>query len=67
MTEQNSLQVLQRSRILIEDLKDRMKPQDIDTVEQRLATTIGSNKPLVNKRPVELVRESVNLLSRIAG
>ena len=67
MTEQNSLQVLQRSRILIENLKDCMKPQDIETVEQRLATTVGSNKPLVNKRPVELVRESVNLLSRIAG
>jgi two-component system nitrate/nitrite response regulator NarL len=67
MTEQNSEQVLQRSRILIEKLKDCMKPQDIDTVEQRLATTVNSNKPLMAKPPVELVRESLSLLSRTAG
>jgi hypothetical protein len=59
--------VLQRSRILIEKHKDCMKPQDIETVERRLATTVESSKPLVSKPPVELVRESVNLLSRIAG
>ena len=67
MTEQNSAQVLQRSRILIDKLKDSMGPEDIDTVERRLATTVGSNKPIVSKRPVDLVRESVNLLSRMAG
>jgi two-component system, NarL family, nitrate/nitrite response regulator NarL len=65
MTEQNSLQVLQRSRVLIDKLKDCMKLQDIDTIERRLATTVGNDKPLVSKRPIELVRQSVNLLSRM--
>jgi DNA-binding NarL/FixJ family response regulator len=67
MTEQNSVQVQQRSRILIEKLKACMRPQEIETIERRLTTTVESNQPLVSKRPVELVRESVNLLSRIAG
>jgi hypothetical protein len=67
MTEQNSVQVLQHSRILIDKLKDCMKPQDIDAIERKLTTTVGSDKPLVSKPPVELVRESVNLLSRVAG
>jgi two-component system nitrate/nitrite response regulator NarL len=66
MTEQNSVQVLQHSRILIDKLKDCMKPQDIDAIELKLATTVGRDKPLVSKPPVELVRESVNLLSRTA-
>jgi hypothetical protein len=66
MTEQNSVQLQQRSRILIEKLKASMKPQEIETIERRLTTTVERNKPLVSKSPVELVRESVNLLSRTA-
>ncbi len=66
MTEQNSVQVQQRSRILIEKLKACMKPQEIETIERRLTNGVESNKPLVSKRPVELVRESVNLPSRTA-
>jgi DNA-binding CsgD family transcriptional regulator len=66
MTEQNSVQVQQRSRILIEKLKACMKPQEIETIERRLANGVESNKPLVSKPLVELVRESVNLLSRTA-
>jgi hypothetical protein len=66
MTEQNSVQVLQHTRILIDKLKQCIKPQDIDAIERKLATTVGS-KPFVSKPPVELVQESVNLLSRLAG
>jgi hypothetical protein len=67
MMEQNSVQVQQRSRILIEKLKACMKPQEIETIERRLTNGVESNKPLVVSKPlVELVRESVNLLSRTA-
>ena len=67
MTEQNSVRVLQHTRIEIDKLKDCMNPQDIDAIERKLGTTVGLDKPLASKPPIELVRESVNLLSRIAG
>jgi DNA-binding NarL/FixJ family response regulator len=63
--ELGSLEILQRSRSLIENLKCRMKPEDIEDIERRLAVVSVSDKKLVHKQLGGLSSEIVERLSRL--
>jgi DNA-binding NarL/FixJ family response regulator len=64
VTEQNSFDILQRSRIVSEQIKQRMQPEKIVALEQKIATSVRNNSTALAKPPSELVRDSADLLTR---
>ena len=63
VTEQNSCEVLQRSRIITEQIKLRMQPEKIVALEQKIATTVRNNSTALAKAPSELVRDGADLFT----
>ena len=63
VTEQNSCEVLQRSRIITEQIKLRMQPEKIVALEQKIATTVRNNSTALAKAPSDLVRDSADLFT----
>jgi DNA-binding NarL/FixJ family response regulator len=64
VTEQNSFEILQRSRIISEQIKQRMQPEEIMALEQKIATTVRNNETAFANPLSGLFRESVDLLTR---
>jgi DNA-binding NarL/FixJ family response regulator len=62
IAEENSLAVRQRSRILTEDLKAKINPSELESLERRIATAVRAEKILASK-PVELFKQHLPSLT----
>ena len=60
MAEENSSTIRHRSRTLVEDLRSKVKTDDIEAVERNVAIGIQENKLLRSKRPSEFIKPSVD-------
>ena len=60
MAEENSSTIRHRSRTLVEDLRSKVKTDDIEAVERNVAIRIQENKLLRSKRPSEFIKPSVD-------
>jgi two-component system, NarL family, nitrate/nitrite response regulator NarL len=55
MAEENSAAIEQRSRALLENARSTLKTDDVDTVEEMVATWVQDKKLLRSKRPAEFI------------
>jgi two-component system, NarL family, nitrate/nitrite response regulator NarL len=60
MAEENSGAIEQRSRALLEKVRSAVKTEDVDAVEQMVATWVQENKLLRSKHPAEFIRTSAD-------
>jgi len=67
MAEENSGELRQRTRALTEELKSKMRSEELQTLEHSIKAAVESNKMLTNRRPLEFIRRSTTSASlRIA-
>ena len=60
MAEENSGAIEQRSRALLEKVRSTVKKDDVDAIEQMVATWVQENKLLKSKRPAEFISTSAD-------
>jgi DNA-binding NarL/FixJ family response regulator len=58
MAEENSCTIKQRSHALVEELRSRVKMDDIEAVEHNVAIGVQANDLLISKRPAEFIQPS---------
>jgi len=61
LAEENSAAIERRSRALVERLRSTVKTDDIESVEQMVATRVQENKLLSSTRPAELITTTADL------
>jgi two-component system nitrate/nitrite response regulator NarL len=60
MAEENSGAIEQRSRALLENVRSTLKTDDVDTVEEMVATWVQDNKLLRSKQPAEFINTNTD-------
>jgi two-component system nitrate/nitrite response regulator NarL len=60
VAEENSCELGHRSRALVEQLRGTVKTDEIEALEQSVATAVKNNKLFTNKRPAEFIRRSAD-------
>jgi hypothetical protein len=58
MAEENSRELRQRTRALTEELKSKIRAEELETLENGVMAIIEYNKQLTTKRPVEFIKRS---------
>ena len=58
MAEENSRELRQRTRALTEELKSKMKAEELETLEHSVMAAVEHNKRLTTKQPVEFIKRS---------
>jgi hypothetical protein len=58
MAEENSRELRQRTRALTEELKSKMRAEEVETLEHSVMAAVEHNKRLTTKRPVEFIKRS---------
>jgi len=58
MAEENSHELRQRTRALTEELKSKLRPDELETLEHSVIAAVEHNKRLTSKRPVEFIKRS---------
>jgi len=58
MAEENSRELRQRARALTEELKSKMRAEELESVEHNVMAAVEHNKRLTTKRPVEFIKRS---------
>jgi two-component system, NarL family, nitrate/nitrite response regulator NarL len=58
MAEENSRELRQRARALTEELKSKMRAEELETVEHSVVAAVEHNKRQNTKRPVEFIKRS---------
>lgn len=67
MTENQCSELAQLSKNLIDKLKSQIRINRVEALERTLGTMLQDTHSIFNKKPIELVRENMGLLSRVAG
>jgi len=63
MAEENSGELRQRTRALTEELKSKMRSEELQTLEHSIKAAVGTNKWLTSKRPAEFIKRSTTSAS----
>jgi hypothetical protein len=58
MAEENSRELRQRTRALTEDLKSKMKSEELESLEHNITAAIERNQLLTIKRSSEFIKRS---------
>ncbi len=58
MAEENSRELRQRTRALTEELKSKIRAEELETLENGVMPIIEYKKQLTTKRPVEFIKRS---------
>ena len=58
MAEENSGELRQRTRALTEELRSKMRSEDLATLEHSITDAVERNKQLTTKRPAEFIKRS---------
>ena len=58
MAEENSRELRQRTRALTEELKSKMRAEELETLEHSVMAAVEHNKRSTTKRPVEFIKRS---------
>ncbi len=58
MAEENSRELRQRTRALTEELKSKMRSEELETLEHSIKAAVERNQLLTTKRPVEFIKRS---------
>jgi hypothetical protein len=58
MAEENSRELRQRTRTLTEELKSKMRSEELETLEHSIMAAVQRNKLLTMKRPSEFIKRS---------
>jgi hypothetical protein len=58
MAEENSRELRQRTRALTEELKSKMRSEELETLEHSIMAAVERNKLLTIKRPSEFIKRS---------
>ena len=58
MAEENSSELRQRTRDLTEELRSKMKSEELESLEHSIMAAVERNKLLTITRPVELIKRS---------
>ena len=58
MAEENSGELRQGTRALTEELKSKMRSEELQTLEHSVMSAVESNKRLTTRRPVEFIKRS---------
>ena len=58
MAEENSSELRQRTRALTEELKSKIRAEELETLEHSITAAVERNKLLTTKRPVEFIKRS---------
>ena len=57
MTEENSRELRQRTRTLTQNLRSKMRSEELETVERSITAAVERNKLLTTKRPSEFIKQ----------
>jgi two-component system nitrate/nitrite response regulator NarL len=60
VAEENSSELKHRSRALVEQLRSTVKTDEIEALEQSVASAVKNNKLFTNKRPAEFIKRSAD-------
>ncbi len=66
VAEENSCELGNRTRALLEQLRSTVKTDEIEALERNVAIAVKNNKLLTSKRPTEFIKRGVDLPLRIA-
>jgi hypothetical protein len=67
MAEETSYELRQRTRAITEELKSKIRAEELDALERNVKAAVEHNKLETTKRPVEFIKRSTGSASlRIA-
>jgi F0F1-type ATP synthase assembly protein I len=66
MAEESSQELKQRTRALTQELKSRMKVDEVEKLEHSVSTAIQRSRILTTKLPSEFIKRSASSFGRIA-
>jgi hypothetical protein len=58
MAEENSSELRQRTRALTEELKSKIRAEELETLEHRVMAVVEHNRRSTSKRSVEFIKRS---------
>jgi hypothetical protein len=56
----NSRELRQRTRALTEDLKSKLKSEELESLEHSITAAVERNKLLTTRHPMEFIKRSTN-------